>query len=278
MAERYRKDHASPWPNQGVLLFLLPVPLVWVTIAAFAGNDTDRFLSALISLGLLWCGALLNRSGLQAEANFRRRKIATAPRTPRKTLGALFVGLGVFFCTGFVIDRGLVPSLVGGALAALGAWLAYGTDPRRDKVAATASHGYTTEEIVATLQDAEDRIDAIEVAGRKIHNSELGTRLRRITEQARKILGVIEEDPGDIRRARKFLNTYLDGARQVTEGYARMHGDQHTEELEGNFRNVLETIEQVFAEQHEKLLADDALDLDVKIEVLTTQLKREGVI
>ena len=42
--------------------------------------------------------------------------------------------------------------------------------------------------------------------------------------------------------------------------------------------DVLETIESVFQEQHQKLLEEDVFDLDVKIEVLNTQLKREGIL
>ena len=37
------------------------------------------------------------------------------------------------------------------------------------------------------------------------------------------------------------------------------------------------SIEQVFAEQEEVLRRDDRLDLEVQIEVLETQLKREGI-
>jgi len=34
----------------------------------------------------------------------------------------------------------------------------------------------------------------------------------------------------------------------------------------------------VFKEQQQKLLESDVLDLDIKIEVLSEQLKREGVV
>ncbi len=61
---------------------------------------------------------------------------------------------------------------------------------------------------------------------------------------------------------------YLDGARSVTEGYAKTHKKGASEELEANFRNVLVTIEDVFAEQQAKLLQNNELDLDVQIEVL----------
>ena len=92
------------------------------------------------------------------------------------------------------------------------------------------------------------------------------------------ILKLLEEDPRDLRRARKFLNVYLDGAQKVTEGYAKTHARVAAPDLDDNFRRVLVTIEEVFQEQQQKLLETDITDLDVQIEVLATQLKREGVI
>ncbi len=44
-----------------------------------------------------------------------------------------------------------------------------------------------------------------------------------------------------------------------------------------NFRHVLETVERVFEEQREILKRNESLDLEVQIEVLKTQLEREGV-
>ena len=60
-------------------------------------------------------------------------------------------------------------------------------------------------------------------------------RLERITTLAERILTHIEGDPRQLRRARKFLNVYLDGVRQVTAGYARSHKQGGTGELEENF-------------------------------------------
>jgi hypothetical protein len=71
--------------------------------------------------------------------------------------------------------------------------------------------------------------------------------------------------------------TYLDGTRDVVTKYAAQQRDLKDTELAENLRRVLETIEQVFNEQEEILKKDEALDLEVKIEVLETQLKREGV-
>ena len=48
-------------------------------------------------------------------------------------------------------------------------------------------------------------------------------------------------------------------------------------ELEDNFRRVLGTIETVIDEQKLKLAENNALDLDVQMEVLQLQLEKEGV-
>ncbi len=277
MAEPYTRETAGYWRAQGVLLFVLPMPLLWVVISSIASGNTDRLITAVTALALIWLGAILNRSGLQAEAEFRRRKIASAPATPRKTLGALLVAVGTFLVSAFLVGHGFTVGAIAGALAGIGSIMHYGADPRGDKGVSSASHGYTTEEIVEALSSAQDKIEAIELASRRIPNSELGQRLHRITDKAREIIGVIEEDPGDLRRARKFLNVYLDGAVRVTEGYARSHANDSDGLLETNFRNVLDTIESTFGEQKEKLLKDDVFDLDVQIEVLQTQLEKEGV-
>jgi 5-bromo-4-chloroindolyl phosphate hydrolysis protein len=163
----------------------------------------------------------------------------------------------------------------GGAF--LGMYLSYGFDHRQEKKIADAQ-GYSGDEILRMLEDSSQVIRNIEQANKKIRNTELNRRIENICAIADRILAEIESDPRDIRRARKFLNVYLDGAKQVTEGYAQTHQQTQSGQLEQNFRNVLETIESVFQEQHQKLLEDDVFDLDVKIEVLTTQLKREGIL
>ena len=165
-----------------------------------------------------------------------------------------------------------------GALTLGGVYLRYGFDPREDKMTATETHGFSTQEIIQAVEEAERKIAVIDQARRHIRNPELTNRLERIQNLAHQIVGVIEENPQDLRRARRFLNVYLDGAQRVCEGYARTHQRGQSVELETNFRNVLITIEDVFAQQHRKLLERDIMDVDVQIEVLTKQLKSQGII
>ncbi|MBT8135741.1 MAG: 5-bromo-4-chloroindolyl phosphate hydrolysis family protein [Gammaproteobacteria bacterium] len=280
MPEVYKHDkHKARWPGRAYLLYLLAMPLVPALIVVLFMGSLSKLLIFGGAFASFIAAARFMRKGLVAEAEFNKRKIARASRTPLKAIGSMFAGLGTFICSWLAIGHSLPFAAVIALLAFIGSTLFYGRDPAGSKLSKLGSHGYTTEEIIATLKEAESKILGIDSARRDIRNAELTNRLRRITQQARKILGLIEDDPGDIRRARKFLNVYLDGARRVTEGYARSHrrGAQ-VDELEGNFRNVLNTIEGVFEEQHQKLLEHDKLDLDVQIEVLSTQLKKEGVI
>ncbi len=278
MAEVYSKPIRFRRPVGGYLLYALCAPLVpAIAVSVFRG-DTRMLIAELAGLGLLLAGAWINRLGLKAAAEYERRKVAAAPPVPGKLIGGLLTGAGTAALSWMALGNTLMFSAIVGIAALAGCVLAYGADPRRDKVVAAQTSGYTTEEVLKALGDAENKIRAIEGAGAGLRNAELKARLRRIAGQARKILGVIEDDPRDLRRARKFLNVYLDGTRRVTEGYATAHKDNQAGELEDNFRNVLVTIEEVFGEQHQKLLENNAMDLDVQIEVLSTQLKREGVI
>ena len=261
----------------GSLLFIFPIPLFMAVAVSLGRGDFSGVLGNASAAILFLIGALTLRKGLQAERAYHAKKVAIAPKLPLKLVASVIVGIAVMLAAKIGADHGFLVAICFGIGAAVGCVLAYGTDPRKEKVA-KASYGYTTAEVVAALEEAEQRVRKIESARHHIHNQELKDRLSRIVASARKVLSVIEDDPRDLRRARKFLNTYLEGARKVTEGYANTHKKTQSNELEANFRNVLMTIEEVFEEQHRRLLQNDVLDLDVQIEVLATQLKREGIL
>jgi len=170
----------------------------------------------------------------------------------------------------------LFSSLLLGLASAIGAVFTYGTDPSRNAPDMSAV-GVTSEEVLEILDEADQKILAIEAARDRIHNVEMKDRLKKIVTGVREITDIVEDDPRDLRRARKFLRTYLDGAQRVTEGYADTHKYGDDGELENNFRNVLDTIETVIEEQKGKLLENNLTELDVQIEVLQMQLEKEGV-
>ena len=277
MAERFQQIPGRFPSPRGILMFLLPLPVLFAAIASLARGDLGGLLGNAAGYGLFLAGALLLRRGLLAEAEYERRRVSRAP-WPLKTLGGGVAALATGVTAWLGAGQHPVMAVAFGLAALLGCYLTYGFDPRAAKRFTDRDGVDVTNRVLEALAQAEGSISAIEQAIRHIRNAELNSRLRRIVALARQILTLLEEDPRDLRRARKFLNVYLDGAKQVTEGYARTHARAATPELEDNFRRVLATIEEVFQEQQQKLLETDVTDLDVQIEVLTTQLKREGVI
>lgn len=277
MAERYRLPSGQLPSTKGFLMFLLPAPVLVAALMSLARGQLNPLIGDAAGYGLFLAGALLLRRGLLSEGEYKRRQIAKAP-WPLKTLGSGLIAAA----TGITawLGAGHHPAIGGafGLVALLGCHLCYGFDPRTAKRFTDRDGIDATEQVLQALEQAERSIAAIETATCDIRNAELNARLRRIAQLARDILKMLEEDPRDLRRARKFLNIYLDGAQKVTEGYAKTHARVAAPELDDNFQRVLATIEKVFQEQQQKLLESDLTDLDIQIEVLTTQLKREGVI
>ncbi|MEE9321141.1 MAG: 5-bromo-4-chloroindolyl phosphate hydrolysis family protein [Granulosicoccus sp.] len=277
--KRYDPDARQPVLWRGLLLYILPLPLLPAIFSALGDGHTTMALARAAGFGLAMLAATLIRKGIRLDNEAARRRLRRRASTVQyRLLGALALAAGMFLVSwiGLPHLHGLFDSLLFAAAVLVGCYLYYDFDPAR-KDPSIAAVGITTEELVDLLDEAEERIEGIESASRDIHNVEFRDRLRRIVKEARVILDTIEKDPVDARRARKFLKVYLDGAQQVTEGYARSHRDDNSHALEDNFRRVLTTIETVISEQQQKLLENNLSDLDVKIEVLQLQLEKEGV-
>ena len=264
--------------SRAYLLYVLPFPLFFVGIGALMSGSILRAAAAAGAITLYYGGAVTMRKGLLAEAAIGLRKYLIRPPKPLKLLGSLLVGAGSFVTSWMLGDMGIWPSLVFAGGAAGGSLLVYGMDPR-PSYDASAMEKSVREETLQALASAEEKVLRIEQASSAIGNEELSRRLQEIGTQARVVLEILSSRPENVRQARKFLNTYLESTVQVADGYAKTHSQARAQgsELESSFRNVLTTIEEAFAEQQRKLVANDVMDLDVKIEVLQTQLEREGI-
>jgi 5-bromo-4-chloroindolyl phosphate hydrolysis protein len=256
--------------------FLLAVPLVTNLLA----GDVVQIVALAVSLALLLGACALVEAGLAREADYHARTIAKAPRPPRKLLGAMLAGIAVLVGAWWGAGTGPALAVVLAAAAAIGCGLAYGRDPRQDKGLApelARKAGVKTEQVIEAITEADAKLREIEHLAGSLHNRELTGRLDRIVAQGRAVLAQIEKDPSDLRRARRFLVTYLDGTRDVVRKYQAQQKDLADTELAESFRHVLDTVERVFAEQEDVLKRNETMDLEVQIEVLRTQLEREGV-
>jgi len=258
---------------KGTLLFLMPLPvLIAAVIHLVKGNTVSSLTAGALFAGFM-IAATVARHGFKLENKFKQKKLAKAPGTPFKSVAALLLSVTTGLTAFLLSDYSLLGSILMGGVTMLGFYLAYGMDPRRDKTG-NISLGVSADEVFEALEAAEIKIEIIETARKNIHNIDFDQHLKRIISKARGILTLIEEDPKDLTRARKFLKVYLDGTARVTESYAKTHSrDATTAVLDSDFLEVLNSIETTFDEQHKKLLENDQFDLDVKIEVLKTQLK-----
>lgn len=274
--QRYVGQSQQQKTLQGLMLFFLPAALIPASIIALGRG---HFIAIIVNAGALaiyLLAAVLLRKGIIAEKIYQENEINPPPKWPYKTFAAILVATTTGLIAWLGIGETLAVAMVYALCAFLGMYLSYGLDPRtRAKI--QDSGGYTGAEITQMLEEARQKIVHIEQANAEITNAEMNRRISTICGTANNILTEIKSDPKDLRRTRKFLNVYLEGASQVTSGYAKTHQQTQNEALEQNFRNVLQTIEEVFAEQHRKLLEEEVFDLDVQIEVLNTQLKHEGI-
>lgn len=265
-------------PARGWLLKFAAFFFAWPLFLALVRGSMGEAVGLVAAIGLLYVGARSIERGSREEALNEGRLLTQNP-TPWKLLGSLAAGTAaaaISFGSGDTLGM----TLVYGALVAGASIFTYGLDPRADRgaiEAAAKKAGVRSKDVIDALEEAHRKVRGIDDAAKGLHSRELKTRLDRICQQARTILAQLEQDPKNLHRARRFLVTYLDGTRDVVAKYAAQQRDVSETALAENFRRVLTTIEHVFSEQEELLKQDDKLDLEVQIEVLETQLKREGV-
>ncbi|MGZ9033323.1 MAG: 5-bromo-4-chloroindolyl phosphate hydrolysis family protein [Rhodospirillales bacterium] len=261
---------------RGWWLYALPLPLAFDALVSLWTGSLGAMLSAGLAYGGFLVGATVARIGFLKEAMYDEKPFTSPP--PRyKALGAGIMALATAFAAYASAGHDLITSGAFAIAFIIGFFLLYGFDPRPGALVLPADLGGEAKEIEAALREAYAKIEGIEVAGRQIRSLEFRRRLDRIVAGSRKVLAAIEENPRGLRRARRFINVYLDGARQVTEKYARTHAGTQAPELEQNFRQLLIDMESVCDEQHRMLTDSSIVDLDVQIEVLATRLKHEGV-
>lgn len=261
----------------GLALFVLPLPLLLKAILSLWTGDAGALAASGGSWMMFTAAAVLARRGLQAELLESERPFLSGRARTLKTAGGVLVAVATAVAALFAAGHGPAIALAFAALAALGYGLLYGFGWKRRERPADVDG--LADEAEPLLREGWRRLELIEVAGRQIASGEFRQRLANIVGGAERILKLLADDPRDLRRARKFLTVYLDGAQKITEDYARTHRQRGASaELEQTFRTLLVDMENTCEEQYRKLLQHDVSDLEVQIEVLSTRLRREGVI
>ncbi len=277
MARRFRKKGKIRRPR-GVLLWILPLPLIPAFFISLARGHLLPAVGSFAAFGFFLGGAFLISQDRNGGGNGGEQSRSRLSGYPVQYLAMLLVGTGAFLCCLLAVGRSLVFSFMVGLFGFFGALLAYARPPRDRRSGGVAGAGYSAEEIAAAMDRAGEKIRNIERAARSMENHELREQLFRISGLARRITDSLEEDPRDLRTVRRFIHVYLDGVEKVTDSYAGAARKGAAGELLPRFRELLTTLEEVFQQQHEKLMANDLLDLDVRMEVLMKRLRHEGIL
>jgi hypothetical protein len=104
----------------------------------------------------------------------------------------------------------------------------------------------------------------------------LAVRVETFAHTARHLFRNIEDDPGDLTAARKYLTVYLMGARDATAKFADHYAKTRDAAARHDYEVLLRDLETTFASRTKALIGQGRTGLDVEISVLRDRLKLEN--
>ena len=233
--------------------------------------EVRYFIENILAFGLFFATAKANSIGLAQELEYYTKTLTKAPKTPYKLISGVLLGISTFFSASIAGSQNLFISIFLGVIASIGYFLYYGFDPRADKL--TNIGDISAEFVLETLATARGKLKSIEDDMAYIKDTKLNSKLRVAIDKAYEILKNIEEDPKDVRVARKFIIVYIDGIKKVTESYIELDEKDITEETKEKLYNLLSDVEDRFEKEILRLKRNNQFDLDVNIDVLQEQIK-----
>ena len=105
------------------------------------------------AFGVLMLAAWLTREGLIAEEAYEARTVARRPAIPRKLMGSVLTGAGLFV-GGLRGGAGIAASVLLGALGAVLHGMAFGLDPMKDK-GLEGVDSFPTDRVARAVEEAE---------------------------------------------------------------------------------------------------------------------------
>ena len=258
--------------KKGLLLYFFLTPLFLAVILALIARDIPAFGLNLVAFVLFYGTAKLNTWGLANEFKYHKEKLTKAPTKPFKTMAALLLGVATLFTASIAGGESLFSGIFLAIVAMVGYVLHYGLDPRTDKLENIGD--VSAELVLKTLSDARAKLSGIELhMAKDFKDLELKEKLSLAVEKSEHIIKSIQDDPKDIRVARKFLLVYLDGLEKVTDSYMAMDESDIKGETKEKLHQLLDDVEIRFDKELKRLKKNNEFDLDVNIDVLHQQIK-----
>ncbi len=197
----------------------------------------------------------------------------------RRKFIIFLIGLAVIFaCLKFT---GIGPAL--SIIAGIGSMIAMGSISRFIRRNSESDTNIETHEEVKASEVVKKGMNSLrEISNqtRFIPNNEVAGKIREICKIGVEIFDEIKKDPKDLRKARQFINYYLDTTEKIVKRYVELSTKKEINpEIEETMRKVegsLDSIKDTYQKQLNNLLQDDLLDINTEIEVLKKTMKLEG--
>jgi 5-bromo-4-chloroindolyl phosphate hydrolysis protein len=273
-AKRYNPDIDTKNRFSGKLgnfLYIFLAPLFIAIVMSLLMLETKAFIMNIIAFSLFFATARASGMGLEQEQKYYTTILTKAPKTPYKMIAGILLGVSTLFTASFAGYQPIWIGLFLGIVATIGYFLYYGFDPRVDKLNNIGD--ISAEFVLETLATARGKLSSIEKDMESIKDHKLNSKLKIAVDRAYEILKNIEEDPKDLRVARKFIIVYIDGIKKVTKSYTEMDEKEINNETKERLYSLLSDVEKRFDKELIRLKKNNQFDLDVHIDVLKEQIK-----
>jgi len=275
--KRYTPNKPSSLSLKGLLLYILPAPIMITAIFAFLRGDMAAILNNSIALVLFLITATLAKRGFRQEKRYHDSTIVKAPSLPFKFTAALSLTIATFYTSYACTGNDLFLSILLGLAAFVGFYLYYGFDPRQDKLG-NVPVGVNADDLIEITHEARTKINNLNRLKKELKNFESKEYLQSIIMETGEIITSVEENPADLSKSRKFFKIYLSRTEDITQDFVEnLRKNNIDDTMTDNYNRLLKSVQETIKAQKAKLDDDDILNLDVQIEALTKQINHEGV-
>ncbi|WP_339111958.1 5-bromo-4-chloroindolyl phosphate hydrolysis family protein [Thioclava sp. GXIMD2076] len=262
-----RPEH--PYEGRPFWLAVCALPFLF---GAF-GDGPVGLARGILGFGFCAGAALLLREGLKAQAAYEARGKARRPALPRKILGSLGFGLGLAIGAQ---EMGLTGAIGCGLIGTVLGLVAFGIDPLKDK-GLEGIDPFQQERAAEAIATGEAHLAAMREAIARACTPQLTARVEIFATHARDLFRTVEEDPNDLRAARRYLTLYLEGARDATIRFADLYAQTRDAEARAGYETLLDDLERNFTAKSRQLIESGREGLEIEIDVLRERLEREGI-
>jgi 5-bromo-4-chloroindolyl phosphate hydrolysis protein len=207
-----------------------------------------------------------------------------SPGNPIWLIGAI-AGVIIFFGLEFGLEAARVPivlSLVSSiTVSGVIALLTITVLKNRHRSNAIVAIINPERDVFNSLKEAEGRINSVRETAVTISNFHVTNKIKGLCDRAEDVVNLVAAEPNTFFQARTALHQYLDSTVAIVAKLAAHVDDAknnpETAVLWGKFDTLLETLQDGFDKQYDRILHNDLDGLDTEMQVLKRTIEMEGI-